>query len=412
MWEVERVYIYEKDSYWWTKPQLKLIRDEYKDEVMMEGVRNLVKARVQQEETDPEKIEDRVEEVMKLDHGKIANFLQSVPTKSEQLSSSYTPKLVSSDDSDSDSDTDSDSDSESSESSVEKEDHMQDDPAVESQTGLDTTSPKPEPSSTNDNDNDKNQDEDDSDDEEDDDDDSSSSSSSVDEDESQPIESQTPQPEDDEKNETTEIRSDHERKYRKAGKSRLRQGVLAVVAIDRLKKLVKKRSPPPTSIDKVLASSSRLMDMYLPSDDELDDDIDSSDENDSDDDSISDCPVCLDLVNPSQKRKVILLRRMLCKDCYFAHYINREDKDGTDTSKNKSFTKRSGEDIRGKNGRLNFDNKRDVQILSSMKRCISNTEKTPMMPELPMERLKSPLLRDNFFIKSDQKTKAGYKPAR
>jgi len=405
------VLIYEKNSYWWTKPQLKVIRDEYKDEVMMEGVRNLVKARVAQEETDPEKIEDRVDEVMKLDHGKIANFLQSVPTKSEQLSSSYTPKLISSDDSDSDSDSDndSDSDSESSESSVEKEDQEEDDPVVEpAQTSLDTTSPKPKSLPKHDGDEDGDEDE------RVDDDDSSSSSSSVDEDEdeSQPIESQTKQLEDVEEKETTEIRFDLKRKHRKSGKSRLKQGVLAVVAIDRLKKLVKQRAPPPTSMDKVLSSSSRLMDMYLPSDDELDDDIDSSDENDSDDYSISDCPVCLDLVNPSHKRKVILLRRMLCKDCYFAYYINREDKDESDDNKTKTSSKRSSGENGEKNGNLDFDHRRDVQILSSMKRCISSTEKSPMMPELPLERLKSPLLRDNFFIMSDKKAKAAYKPAR
>ena len=107
VWEVERVYPLEKASYWWTKPQLMQIRDEYKNEVMMEGVRNLVKARVEQEENDSQIIEQRVEQIMQLKPGMIANFLQSTPTKAEKQ-----PK---------NDDIDSDSESRSSESSSSSE---------------------------------------------------------------------------------------------------------------------------------------------------------------------------------------------------------------------------------------------------------------------------------------------------
>jgi len=108
---------------------------------------------------------------------------------------------------------------------------------------------------------------------------------------------------------------------------RFRQGVLAVVATERLEKMVKRAplSPPPTNI---LSMSSRLIEMYLPSDEEKEDDDKNSDDDDSsDDDSCcdenSECPVCLGLVKSSQHRKIILLRRMLCKRCFDTHYIQR-----------------------------------------------------------------------------------------
>ena len=113
---------------------------------------------------------------------------------------------------------------------------------------------------------------------------------------------------------------------------RFRQGVLAVVAIKRLEKMVKRAplSPPPTNI---LSMSSRLIEMYLPSDEEKEDYDKSSDDDDSsDDDSCcndnSECPVCLGLVKSSQHRKIILLRRMLCKRCFDTHYIQRGVKHG------------------------------------------------------------------------------------
>ncbi|OEU06693.1 hypothetical protein FRACYDRAFT_272618 [Fragilariopsis cylindrus CCMP1102] len=89
-------------------------------------------------------------------------------------------------------------------------------------------------------------------------------------------------------------------------------------------------SPPPTDI---LSMSSRLIEMYLPSDEEKEDHDKSSDDDDSsDDDSCcngnSECPVCLGLVKSSQHRKIILLRRMLCKRCYDTHYIHRGVKHG------------------------------------------------------------------------------------
>ena len=113
---------------------------------------------------------------------------------------------------------------------------------------------------------------------------------------------------------------------------RFRQGVLAVVAIKRLEKMVERAplSLPPTDI---LSMSSRLIEMYLPSDEEKEDHDKSSDDDDSsDDDSCcndnSECPVCLGLVKSSQHRKIILLRRMLCKRCFDTHYIHRGVKHG------------------------------------------------------------------------------------
>ena len=63
IYEVEKVTEEEKSEYWWSKPELRQMRNDYKEEIMMEGIRQLVKTRVEQEEDDPEIIEERVDEV-------------------------------------------------------------------------------------------------------------------------------------------------------------------------------------------------------------------------------------------------------------------------------------------------------------------------------------------------------------
>ncbi len=401
LWEVERVYEAEKVLYWWTKPQLQMIRDDYKDEVMMEGVRKLVKARVEQEETDEDIIEDRVEEVMKMDHGSIANFLQTVPSKPKQLSTTSNSESDTDSDSDSDSESDSDSDSDSdsssesdsdssSESEKENDDDSDDDSDDDNDDEVQKTNvnikatPRLLPQSDSD--------------------DNSSSSSSDSDDEEESILSETNKVSVDEQTPNKQNRFDLERKNRKSGKRRLKQGVLAVLAVDRLRKMVKKEAPPPTSISGVSSLSNRLIDIYLPSDDEIEDDNDASDgESDSDDQ--SSCPVCLNLVDPTQQRKIILLRRMLCKKCYFSHYTNREENGRTNKSECKS-SERGNEKRNGAKEALEFDTSRDIQILSPSKRYVSSTEMSPMLPELSTSKSRSSQLRDKFF-QSDEKSSSG-----
>lgn len=390
------MYEVEKASYWWTKPQLQMIRDEYKDEVMMEGVRKLVKARVQQEEDDDDIIEERVEEVMKMDHGSIANFLQSVPTKPKQT---YNSKSYSDSDSDSDTDSDSDSDSESdssSSSSSYDDDDDDDNNNVEKVHKMSlniTAKPKHAPESDSDDDSSS----------------SSSSQSSSDDDDEESVLSERNEANVEKQTQNKEDRFDLKRKNRKSGKRRFKQGALAIVAIDRLRKLVKNEAPPPTSIRGVSSSSDRLIDMYLPSDEETEDDNDASDcEMDCEEEDQSSCPVCLNLVDAAQERKIILLRRMLCKECYFTYYVNREENSKRDKGEYKS-SERDDETQLSAEEQLEYDTRRDIQILSSSKRCISSTEMSPVLPELPMSKSKSSQLRDSFFLKSDEKSTSGNK---
>lgn len=361
VWEVERVYPLEKASYWWTKPQLKAIRDDYKNHFMMEGVKNLVKARVEQEEEDIRVIEQRVEEIMELDPGSIANFLQSIPTKSERnynLDSSNNSNSDSNSDSDSDTDSDSDSDSDSessssasSSSSSGKEDERKDDHFGGAESSF-TATTKSESLSL------------------------STSAAAITSEKNKSIGNQTNQLLDNEQTPDIEIGSYLQFENRKSAKNRFRQGVWAVVAMERLKTMVKRDAPPSSSMHKMLSSSNRLIDMYLPSDEEW------SDEGD-----ISECPVCLYLVDPEQQRKIILLRRMLCKGCYFSHYINRVEKYRNNDNQSLS-SKRTSDEVKQHNDKLDINTKRDIQIPNSLKRCISSNQKSPMLPGLPMAKLK------------------------
>jgi len=404
VWEVERVYPLERDSYWWTKPQLKQIRDDYKNEVMMEGVKKLVKARVEQEEGDKWVVEQRVEKIMQLDPGSIANFLQSMPNQVEKLPTTFNTNVSSNgsnlnsntesdtdsgSDIDTDSDTGSDSDSESSSSassssSSDNEDERDNAGLVETRIGFKFTR-KPaalslnnwndasKPLHTSDND-------------------SSLSSGnflsfsrdsltpsksyegesntqimkaetydddlpriSVDKgtvhetmnsslpnpNTSAETSSKTIKPNNQlDRRKQTEIDCIPKVEKRKSGRKRFKQGVLALLAMDRLEKNVKRNSSPSSTLYNMLSASSRLIDIYLPSDDRNEDDVDSTGINENGFDcssceDISECPICLNLVDPEQQRKMILLRRMLCKGCYFSYYINREhkyrnvDNDGT-----------------------------------------------------------------------------------
>lgn len=119
IWEVDRVEPDEKSSYWWNKTELKRIRNEYREEVMMDGVRALVRTRLHLEEDDPAVIEDRLEQIMVLPPNLIAAFLESLPPPKEVAQdpkSSAAASLRKKDDDDSDSDADDDSSSSSSSS--------------------------------------------------------------------------------------------------------------------------------------------------------------------------------------------------------------------------------------------------------------------------------------------------------
>jgi len=163
--------------------------------------------------------------------------------------------------------------------------------------------------------------------------------------------------------------------------------------------IVKRDTPPSTPTYTMASPSARLVDMYMPSDDERSDESDN--ENDSCEDT-SECPVCLGLVDPTHERKIIVLRQMLCKECYFWHYINRVEKSRNNDNKSKS-SKRTSERTskKGKqhNDKLDFNTKRDVRILNSSKRCISSTNKSPMLPVLPM-----PKQRDSIYVNSEEKS--------
>jgi len=390
-WEVQPSYPLEKGNYWWTKSELEQIRNDYKDEVMMEGVRNLVKTRIEQEEDDMDIIKIRLEEIMTLDPGSIATFLQSevedlkskpnqkakMKTKTKEdmsnnsntrinnrkyvresknnyvttgLSSSYSESI-----------TDSDSDY-SSLSSTSTSSSLLDITCYSSSSSLSLKN--------------------------------TSRRSSIDS-ESEPITDKknsdfntktlvrsnqhdqmvttipnnghiltSDDPINLEKNKNDEKnKTDYSRhgKYRrstlinfKGAKkltnpneigleedvqikryqmndnfkldinrnslgNRFRQGVWAVIAMERLEKIVKQAPPPPPTPANLLSLSSRLVDMYLPSDEENEDDDESSD----DEYENSKCPVCLGLVTCAQHRKIILLRRMLCKRCFDMCYIQR-----------------------------------------------------------------------------------------
>ncbi|KAL3932106.1 MAG: hypothetical protein SGARI_004047, partial [Bacillariaceae sp.] len=75
IYEVDTVTQEEKGDYWWTKVELRQMRNDYKEEIMMEGIRQLVKTRMEQEEDDPEIIEERVDEIMQQPPQNIAAFL-------------------------------------------------------------------------------------------------------------------------------------------------------------------------------------------------------------------------------------------------------------------------------------------------------------------------------------------------
>eukprot|EP00529_Nitzschia_sp_RCC80_P008530 CAMPEP_0113505868 /NCGR_PEP_ID=MMETSP0014_2-20120614/35572_1 /TAXON_ID=2857 /ORGANISM="Nitzschia sp." /LENGTH=1170 /DNA_ID=CAMNT_0000401261 /DNA_START=433 /DNA_END=3945 /DNA_ORIENTATION=+ /assembly_acc=CAM_ASM_000159 len=93
-WEVERVEPEEKTSYWWTKVELRQIRNDYKEEVMMDGVRSLVRTRIQQEfpdhdpndEDDNDFMEDKIDDIMTRPPSKIAEYLESTPSTPKRKS--------------------------------------------------------------------------------------------------------------------------------------------------------------------------------------------------------------------------------------------------------------------------------------------------------------------------------------
>jgi hypothetical protein len=441
---------------------------------MMEGVKNLVKTRVEQEEEDARVVEQRVEEIMELDPGSIATFLQSIPTKSVRNSTLDSSKNSNSDsnlgsdsddnsgsdsDSDSDSDTESGSDSESSSSESSsllpgREEKGKEDPFGRSASNFTmTTKSKSFSLSPNNSDDDSRSFSSDNDN------DSASCSSSSSSSSSSPEDRLIPSQSHDEEsernknsrgiddldlspptviiqpvheimspttlkhpsgaaitsessksigNQTNQLLDDDQtsdigsRSYlqfnnRRLAKNRFRQGVLAVIAMDRLKMIVKRDAPPSSPMHTMASPSARLVEMYMPSDDEW------SDESDSDNDSCEDtseCPVCLDLIDPTHERKIIVLREMLCEECYFLHYINRGDKYGNNDQKMKS-SKRTSEKGKHQNNddKLDFNTTRDVQLLNSLKRCISSTNKSPMLPVLPM-----PNQRDHIYVNMEEKS--------
>ena len=131
VFEIERICPLEKAKNWWSKTDLKKIRNDYKNEVMMDGVRNLVKARIEQEEDDNEIIEERLDEMMANEPSSIAKFLQSEPkpmeSKSKKITKSKDRPSQSESDTDSDSGSDSDSDSDSDDSSSSSSSSSEDD---------------------------------------------------------------------------------------------------------------------------------------------------------------------------------------------------------------------------------------------------------------------------------------------
>lgn len=93
--EVERVEPDEVSSYWWSKPELKKMRSDYREEVMMEGVRALVRDRLQLEEDDPAVIEDRADEIMAQPPRQIAAFLESAPAARSSTAAARSAKSTS-----------------------------------------------------------------------------------------------------------------------------------------------------------------------------------------------------------------------------------------------------------------------------------------------------------------------------
>jgi len=471
IWEVERVYPLERTSYWWTKPELKQIRDDYKNEVMMQGVKNLVKARVEQEEEDKGFIEERVAKIMQLDPGSIANFLQSIPKKVEKLpttlNSNFSPNgsnLISkpesildtdsgsNTDSGSDSDISSDSDSESfssgsSSSSSDNEDERHNAGLTETRISFKFTARPAALSinnwnaaskllSTSNKEKDSNS--------------YSSSSScpllSFSKDSLTPSKSYGELNTQNVKNEThgdglrpislvigtahemmnlsisnpttsaastskkikpilsesnTEMNCILQTEKSKSGKNRFKQGVLALLAMDRLEKIVKRNSSPPFALYNMLSSSSRLVDIYLPSDDENQDDADATRSDtsvlDSSCEDISECPICLGLVDPKQQRKIILLRRMLCRRCFFSYYINREEKYRNVDDEEKGSRPIYAE-IRSNNDESCSNMGDDVEIMNSLKQCNSSTKRSDVILTRMFPKSKSPMLVDQNYL--------------
>jgi hypothetical protein len=168
---------------------------------------------------------------------------------------------------------------------------------------------------------------------------------------------------------------------RKALGDRFRQAVLMVVAMERLDAMVKRTKEPA-----VFRRQSSLIDMYLPSDEERDevnhrsmarkkkrkngvggaDDEGSLDRSThTADDENTECPICLGLVQPTQHRKITLLRRMLCRKCFSAHYTNRKE------SPMVSSTPRLKQTERKSNGRLGFYRKNHNRSLSPKREAMN-----------------------------------------
>jgi len=77
VWEVDKVELTKKYSYWWSKPQLKQFHQDYQNEAMLEDIKNLVRARIQKDFDNPDVVEEGLEKIMKLEPLDIANFLQA-----------------------------------------------------------------------------------------------------------------------------------------------------------------------------------------------------------------------------------------------------------------------------------------------------------------------------------------------
>eukprot|EP00536_Pseudo-nitzschia_multiseries_P001425 jgi/Psemu1/322063/estExt_fgenesh1_pg.C_180037 len=487
IWEVERVCPHtEKSSYWWSKPQLKQFRKDYQNEVMLEGIRNLVRSKIKQQFDDPDTVEERVDKIMKLEPADIADFLQTKQKPKPKVAPTLAPKVSDNDKDNDDSGENSKSDSDSSSPSEEKEakkkkalfekerkaqlvadhriyNHVNDKEANE--TAVETRSDKNPPLEPSVRDEDGG--------------DSLSTSAStpsfvsfddhslllddLDDDDEQllhpPSHENTGTSESEGKEHSTPERSpmaileptlldsgSHHGKYTQlrsastttpfeiittqpqnshkigddylddidALRRRFRQGALAVVAMERLKKMVEKKQPPGSQ--EMWSSSSRLLDMYTASDDEeeeeeeeeenpgimsdeeiptpsaaADDDSDieieivSSDDSDddedystesgcSDDDELVDCPVCRGLVDPAQQqRQIILLRQTLCRRCFYEHYLEDGEEleiktnTGAAAHKRKHKNKHKSLCLTSKEFKhIELNTKRDVRILKSL----------------------------------------------
>eukprot|EP00537_Pseudo-nitzschia_pungens_P000960 CAMPEP_0172359284 /NCGR_PEP_ID=MMETSP1060-20121228/3490_1 /TAXON_ID=37318 /ORGANISM="Pseudo-nitzschia pungens, Strain cf. cingulata" /LENGTH=593 /DNA_ID=CAMNT_0013080861 /DNA_START=262 /DNA_END=2043 /DNA_ORIENTATION=- len=566
VWKVDKVELTEKYSYWWSKPQLKQFRQDYQNEAMLEGVKNLVRAKIQKDFDDPDVVEERVEKIMKLEPSDIADFLQAgakanAKAKGKGKANSNTALK----------DSNNNNNNNISNPPVRKAQRVADHRICEllgtcncpvkqkitpKAPWMATTEPESESDSD---DNDDSSSSSSSDDDTDDDDSSSSSSSSSDDDDTDDDEDDTndeddheeddgstempkndidsyslPEPEfqwevpvqpsvpyssvfDDDDNDdndndsnslTTsdldgndEIIAGEGTQTKTSGaymddidaiRRKFRRGALAVLAMEKLKRMVKTQSEPQQQQQEqeqdqpqaMWSSSSRLLDMYTASDDEESDDekgnekeetpetkIDQDqeqypttsehehptrstdsgnkdnesdsdsdgdsddvrgdkemhpsttsekergsdnhnvsrndniddDEDDSDDDNDNDndgdngspssssrdddteeqlandaenCPVCRGLVDPSyQKRRVILLRQTLCKQCFRAHYLDDTDTEtetetetetDTESSKKTTIARRKKPLRLGKYEHIERNTKRDLRILRSL----------------------------------------------